>query len=220
MQIVLDYITGKVDSEVFKEAWYASPEIGLWLECLIDLKSPLPPEWENAPLGMYRLMIHKHYDGSLLKCIESSEAFKADYGTKLPKWLEIGWYFDLIASIIVIAFPEITPTTIYENERDFYRNTVGDYIGGVAVEECIANTIQQYPPSMPKTKRKKEAKAAIRALFHIEGSKYPQWIQEPAWPMGKYSPMAYVSRKRNGELVQFLFQDVDTHEIKVVEQLY
>ena len=220
MQIVLDYITGKVDSETFKEAWNANPEIGLWLENLIDLKSPLPQEWENAPLGMYRLMMHKHHDGSLLKCIKSNEAFEAEFGAKLPKWTRIGWYFDVIASIIVIAFPEITPTTFYEDERNFYMNAVGDYIGGFEVEECIDNTIQQFPPSMPKTKRKKEAKAAIRSLFHIEGSKYPQWVQEPEWPMGKHSPMAYVSRKRDGDLVQFVFKDVDTDEIRIVEQLY
>lgn len=220
MQIVLDYITGKVDSETFKEAWYANPEIGLWLENLIDLKSQLPDDWNKAPYGMYRYTIHNTYDGSLLKYIERSEAFRAEFGKKLPKWTGIGWYFDVIASIIVIVFPEITPTTIYEDERNFYMNAVGDYIGGFEVEECIDNTIQQFPPSMPKTKRKKEAKAAIRSLFHIEGSKYPQWVQEPEWPMGKHSPMAYVSRKRDGDLVQFVFKDVDTDEIRIVEQLY
>jgi hypothetical protein len=38
--------------------------------------------------------------------------------------------------------------------------------------------------------------------------------------MGKHSPMAYVSRKRDGDLVQFVFKDVDTDEIRIVEQLY
>ena len=220
MQIVLDYITGKGNSETFKKAWYSNPEIGLWLEHLIDLKSPLPDEWNNAPLGMYRIMLNKHYDGSLLQCIESSEKFNAEHRTKLPKWLDIGWHFDLIASIIVIAFPEIIPTSFYEEERDFYMNAVGDYIGGPEVENLIAQIIQQFPPTMPKTKRKKEAKAAVKSLFHLNGAKYPQWVQEPEWPMGKHSPMVYLSRKRNGELVQFLFQDIDTNEIRIVEQLY
>lgn len=220
MQIVLDYVTGKVDCETFKKAWYANPEIGLWLEHLIDLKSPLPKEWDDAPLGMYRLMLHKHHDGSLLKCIACDEAFIAKHGAKLPKWLDIGWHFDLIAAIVVIAFPEITPTTFYEEERDFYINAVGDYVGGPEVEELITQIIQQFPSAMPKTKRKKEAKAAIKSTFHIEGSKYPQWVQEPEWPMGKCSPMAYLSRKRDGDLVQFTFLDVDTGEKRIVEQLY
>lgn len=220
MQIVLDYVTGKVDCDTFKKAWYANPEIGLWLDNLVDLVSPMPQEWEKAPLQMYRLMVHKHYGGSVLNCIEKSEALHAMHASKLPKWLDIGWHFDLIASIIVVAFPEITPTTFYEEERDFYTNAVGDYVGGPEVEEMIAQIIQQFPSTMPRTKRKKEAKAAIQSLFHIDGTKYPRWVQEPEWPMGKNSPMAYVSRKRQGELVQFVFVDVDTNETKIVEQIY
>ena len=73
---------------------------------------------------------------------------------------------------------------------------------------------------MPKTKRKKEAKAAVRNLFHVEGSRYRRWAQEPEWPMGEKSPMAFVSQKRDGDLVRFEFKDVDTNEIRVVEQLF
>ena len=54
----------------------------------------------------------------------------------------------------------------------------------------------------------------------VEGQTRPHWIQGPEWPMGKNSPMKYLSRKRDGERVIFTFQDVDTGEIREVEQFY
>lgn len=73
---------------------------------------------------------------------------------------------------------------------------------------------------MGKTKRIKAAKQCLRELFHTTGRKCPYWLEKPNWPMGKNSPMKYLSRKRDGERVIFTFQDVDTGEIREVEQFY
>ena len=218
MQLVLDFVEGKVDCETFKKAWYADPSIGHWLDQLVDLKSPLPPEWDNLPYSPYRKAIHNHYDGSALAFIQASD--NDPNKDKYAKWVHIGWRFHVIAAVVVVAYPHIVPTSFYDDEQNFYMNAVGDYIGGVEVEGIIGETIAKFPASLGKTKRKKEAKAAIRALFHVEGCKYPRWVQEPEWPMGKLTPMAYVSQKRSGELVRFMFRDVDTEEIRIVEQLY
>ncbi len=217
MQIVLDYVTGKVSSDSFKQAWYEHPEIGEWLDQLIDLKSTPLPEWATAPYSYVRMSIHKHFDGSVLKFITASEETE-QYGT--PKWLDIGWHFTTIAAIIVIAFPDIRPTTYYDEERTFYMNAIGDYIGGPEVEDCIYAVMQSFPRSLGKTKRLKEAKAALKMLFHIEGTKFPRWVQEPEWPMGTKSPMLFISQKRKGECVQFFFRDIDTDETRIVEQYY
>lgn len=218
MQLVLDFVEGKVDCEAFKKAWYADPSIGQWLDQLVDLKSPLPPEWDDAPYSLYRKEIHNHHNGSVLSFIQMSD--NNPHKDKYPKWVHIGWHFPIIAAVVVVAYPHIVPTSFYDDEQNFYMNAVGDYIGGVEVERIIEETLAKFPASLGKTKRKKEAKAAIRALFHVEGCKYPRWVQEPEWPMGKHSPMAYISQKRSGDLVQFIFRDVDTEEIRIVEQLY
>ncbi len=57
-------------------------------------------------------------------------------------------------------------------------------------------------------------------ISHIVPRKVPTWVQEPDWPMGKNSPMEYIDRKKDGDLVQFRFRDVDTGEKKIVEQFY
>lgn len=225
MEIVFDFVTGKTDMNTFKKEWYSNPDIGLWIEGLVDLKTEYKSEWDKLP-AQYRChiaTIHSNYDGSVLKYINASdEAAKklAEKGVVYPIWVRFSWYFNVIAGVLLIAYPDITPTSYYEQETDFLLSVIGDYIGGNEVEACINELLDSFPPSMPKTKRKKEAKSALRELFHIEGQKYPIWAQEAEWPMGESSPMAFVSRKRNGELVEFTFKDVDTDQIRVVVQFY
>ena len=219
MQIVFDFVTGKIGCEEFKEAWYADPKIGQWIENLVDLKSGPTPAWSTAPYPAYRMAIYRHYDGSFLRFIQASEAFSQRHPCQ-PAWVSIGWYFRPIASIVTVAYPEIVPTKYYDDEQEFYITAAGEYIGGPEVEEQIGALLEAFPRTIGKGKRKKEARAAIRDYFHIKGSKYPIWVQEPEWPMGANSPMEYLSRKREGDLVQFIFRDVDTGEERIVEQFY
>ena len=218
MQIVFDFVTGKIGCDEFKSAWYSTPEIGEWLDSLIDLRSEPKEEWRALPYHAERMVIHKHYGGSVLAFINASENDPNRY--KYPKWVFIGWHFGAIAAIIVVAYPDIIPTTYYEEEKDFFANAAGDYIGGPEAESLLSELLEQFPRSLGKTKRKKEAKAAIRNAFHIEGAKYPQWAQEAEWPMGKCSPMKFVSQKREGDRVRYLFLDVDTNETRIIEQFY
>ena len=41
MQIVIDFVIGKISDDVFREAWYSDESIGKWLDGLVDLKSEL-----------------------------------------------------------------------------------------------------------------------------------------------------------------------------------
>ena len=217
MQIVLDYVSGKIGSAEFQQEWYSDPSIGEWLDSLIDLKSPPKEEWNVLPYAPMRLAIHKQYNGSLLKFIEVSDTFHSKH-PDTPKWLDIIWHFNAIAAIIVVAFPEIVPTTYYEEESSFYQNAVGDYLGGPEVEQYIADILKSFPRELGKTKRIKVAKAKIKNRFHISGNRFPRWAQEPQWPMGTQSPMMFVSQKRTGDLVTFTFQDVDTGNTRIIEQ--
>lgn len=96
----------------------------------------------------------------------------------------------------------------------------GEFYGGPEVDSLIESALKEFPESMGKTKRIKAAKQCLRELFHTTGRKCPYWLEKPNWPMGKNSPMKYLSRKRDGERVIFTFQDVDTGEIREVEQFY
>ena len=55
---------------------------------------------------------------------------------------------------------------------------------------------------------------------NTEEGKKPRWIQGPAWPMGKLSPMLFVSQHRFSDGVDYAFEDVDTGESYVVREYY
>ncbi len=80
--------------------------------------------------------------------------------------------------------------------------------------------LEQFPPTMKMASRVQAGKEALWNAFHIQGRNFPRWPQNAQWPMGKNSPMAYVKQKRDGDLVLLTFQDVDTGEVRVVEQFY
>lgn len=218
MQIVLDYVSGKVGAEEFKKAWYSDPDIGKWLDSLIDLQNAPREEWDSAPYSYIRHAVHKHYGGSVLKFIETSDSFDGANAYK-PKWLDILWHFRAIAAIIVIAFPDIVPTSFYDEEALFYQNVVGASIGGPEVEGYIDDVLAAFPNTMAKTKRLKAAKTSLRNHFPSSSHQYPRWCQEPEWPMGESSPMMFVSQSSCGESVTFTFRDMDTGTIRQVKQI-
>lgn len=63
-------------------------------------------------------------------------------------------------------------------------------------------------------------KETLWNAFHIKDRKFPRWVQEADWPMGKNSPMEYLGQRKDGELVALRFRDVDTGEERIVEQFY
>ncbi len=218
MKIVFDFISGKIGLKEFQTQWYGNPEIGQWVDRLIDLKSPLSDEWEKLPYPEVRMLIHNHYSGSVRCFIEATEK---RYSTQpRNRVIREVWFYRAIAAVVLVAYPQTVFTKFYDDEEDYYMDTPGDYLGGIEVDGFIYEILMQYPRTLGKRTRKKNAKAHLQKAFHIQLNKYPRWIQEPEWPMGTCSPMQYLSTKRQGERVQFIFQDVDTKDIRIVEQYY
>ena len=79
---------------------------------------------------------------------------------------------------------------------------------------------------MPKAKRKKQIIELIKKEFHIEGTKYPRWVQGGEWPVTKNGkPLRFVEQKRkkgkdyeNMLYTIYVFEDVDTLEVRTIEQ--
>ena len=119
-----------------------------------------------------------------------------------------------------MAYPTLKPTRIYKQNADYYLNAPGNSIGGSEVDEFMCQILDKFPPTMKVAERKKAGKEALWKAFHIKDRKFPRWIQGADWPMGKNSPMEYLGQRRDGELVELRFRDVDTGEERTVEQFY
>lgn len=128
--------------------------------------------------------------------------------------------FGIIRRGYTYHHPEIKCTEKYTAAFALYLDVTGDCFDGPEVRHVVERIIQDALPLKTKSKRTQQARAEVKAQFHIEDKKRPRWIQGAEWPMGENSPMAFISQKRHGELVEYFFRDVDTGYERTVTQFY
>lgn len=144
------------------------------------------------------------------------------------------WTYVNIQSWLYELMTEIYPDESIEEDESlhekasFMMDVCPEYIEGHEIDEAdiIEAIIEQVPESLPKAKRKKQIKELIKKEFHIEGTKYPRWVQGGEWPVSKSGrPMRFVEQKRKkGESYEnmlytiYVFEDVDTLEKRIIEQ--
>lgn len=116
--------------------------------------------------------------------------------------------------------PDVQCTNKYSAAFDLYLDVIHDCFDGPEVRPIVDKIIVDALPEKTKGKRIQQAKKALAEQFHIAGKNRPRWIQGPEWPMGANSPMKFISQRRSGDAVQYLFQDVDTGEERTVVQYY
>lgn len=136
------------------------------------------------------------------------------------------WLYDLMVEI----YPNeiIIKDEHLHNKASFMMDVCPEYIEGQEIDEAgiIEAIIEQVPESLPKAKRKKQIIELIKKEFYIEGTKYPRWVQGGEWPVSKNGkPLRFVEQKRkkgkdyeNMLYTIYIFEDVDTLEVRTIEQ--
>ena len=128
-----------------------------------------------------------------------------------------------VSRIYLKSHPDFVCTTKYSDLANLYLNAVGErYEGDNKIQELLEKIIlSSICTSNKKSERKKIVQEAIVKTFHVENNKkYPRWIQGGEWPMGEKSPMKFISQRSEGEETEYIFQDVDTEEIRIIKQYY
>lgn len=128
--------------------------------------------------------------------------------------------FSIIQTVYLYHHPDFPCTQKYKEAFDLYLCVVKDCFDGPEVSALVQNVIKNALTVQGKGKRIAHARTEILLLFHTENTKKPRWIQGAEWPMGHRSPMRFISQTHKGEAVQYIFEDVDTKRIRVVEQYY
>lgn len=235
MDDIIAFLTGQCSGQEFIQQARQNPDIAKWFQDI------LPPGAEvlDIPYIPYRFIdfgveeyqtagsSHPFWAGictnECLNCLTERISFEV-YFQETHDFETAGGRLNAHAFLYSVAkkrVPDLTYNQRFEAEYDFYLDVCGEYMDGPEVVNYLDTIVfEVYSGPGTKTAKVKQAKSILKAAFHMEGSKYPHWIQGPEWPMGKNSPMKYLSRKLDGERVIFTFQDVDTGEIREVEQLY
>ncbi len=201
MKNIFDFAQGKLTYDEFEVIFESDPDIWKRIQSLVpaDIAEPTC-EFRN----IYPNMCGFETNNYNVKDTIMSFGYAASHILA----------HSLISTLVKYNYPDIVVKDPPSNSaEDVLDKLKLEYLSGNEVDEIIKDTFCQYSDN------KKELKKALKELFHLS-RKHPDWVQEPEWPMGKSSPMEYIGCRENGEKMEYDFKDVDTGEIKTVEQFY
>lgn len=216
LSIVVDYIEGRIEPAIFEQMLCKDTELYNFLQALV----PADKEIKIFNAILQKPVAEPYTIKGVLRKYEA-----LDQGG--PKGTpEYHYYIHReIADLVMVAFPnmQITPDDRPKQLKCLAMEACPEYIDGkeVAENNIIGKILSDIPQELSKTKKLQEAKARIKAAFHIEGRNYPRWIQPPEWPVNNGIPMKYVKTvKINSEHVQHHFEDINSGEIRVVDDFF
>lgn len=201
-QYVIDYIEGRVSSKDFLTALWQDDSIFEWLQSIVPDDFPQKGDKYNVRETFDRLITQK-----------GTNSFAKEYN--------IHW---IISNLFIKAFPKevIKIDKTLEKIVNFLLDACPEYIDGEEVEKSgvLERLLNELPEGLSKTQRVKLFREKIKAEFHVEGQKYPRWIQGGEWPYSNGKPMRFLGQKSKakGEYYEYYFEDVDTHDRRTVVQ--
>ena len=216
---VIDYIEGRVDSKAFIEDIQSDPSIIEWLQSVLpDGKKRLSDEIITRPDGSW---YQKEIPYIVKDVVEKT---LNEPGGALGNEFEL---HGIITRLMQEIFPneKIVMDLTLKNQYNFILDACPSYLLSQDIEEAgiLERLMQEFPESMPKTKRIKAFKEKLKSMFYVEGRKYPRWIQESEWPLSKTGKPTRFLRQQsqcNGEICDYYFLDIDTGEEIKITQAY
>lgn len=213
LQTVVDYVEGRVPFEQFYALILADDGFANWIN------QHAPSVWgcteRPSEANGHQFTFVPYEVRSKLKNMEWAYPVDSiDYQYELESAMEV---------LLEDSFPEVVfhaDPTLAEL-FDLKLRACPSYIDGPEVWKSgiLDRILRECPEEWSVTRKAKHIRARILEEFHIEGRKYPHWIQNPDWPVHNGKPMKYVSTsvKRRHEWLQHHFVDVDTGEERIVD---
>ena len=215
-QYVIDYLEGRVESKVFIKKIRDNSEITDWLQKLVPKGTTRPIVVDFDEKGS---AIIKEIPYIVKEAIEDTLQHG---GGMVGRELNV---FSTVSRLIKTAFPDlkIVLDTTLEDKFNFLLDACPEYLNSIEIENSgiLDQLMEEFPETMPKSKRIKAFKSRLKEMFYIEGQKYPRWIQDSEWPLSKTGkPTKFLRQKSKGEVTYYYFLDVDSNEEIEIMQAY
>ena len=209
MKYLLDFAAGKYSYAEFETLFQLNPEIWNRAQELLTsemIGDPGHPVWYET--------MRNRLESNSFSVRAACLAFGYDQFGQHVTW-------DVISRLVRFHFPDARiKEPVEESGGDLMGRLGLEDLGGPEVDELIREIVDECRDVRPAKERNKLIKQKLREAFHVKPRKRVYWPQEPEWPMGEKSPMEFVSREEEGELVRITFRDADTGEERTVEQYY
>lgn len=216
LDIVVDYVEGRMSFEEFDAILCENEGFVQWFERMI------PADWKCHTLATEE----NNYTPEILPFSIHQMRIQEAYGLGIGS---LGHQVNIHSTMKLFmqeVFPEIEIHPLFPNE-EIYKLSLSacpDYIDGTEIRQnkVIENIVNECDKNWPRTRKIKHIKERIKEVFHIDGRKHPQWIQQPEWPMSNARPMKFVktTAKVKYEWYQHHFVDVDTGEERIVDDMH
>lgn len=234
-QIVYDFLANRMQFKEFKQYCQEHPEVLDWVQSVVpaDIKGYITIEDEavkirleelknerpSDPMELITLLQKRYKQIEVPYDIRDALSFACKNVDEIGQWLNV---HAELRRVLTKAFPdeEIEISDYIHKLFNFVIDACPEYIGGPEIDAAnvFLDIYNRLPPGT-ETAKKKEFKSQIKALFRCKGIKKPRWIQEPEWPMGVGSPMRFISQSNKQDVFKYVFEDVDTGELRTIIQL-
>ena len=223
-QFWIDFVEGRISVPEMVARTEERPELLDWLTGIADpkFKTHTTRKTDNNLLSDY-VYVENPFDAKLQ--IEVYVHKGQGASCQLGRYLNIHGYF---SRVLTMAFPDegIVVDDTLDKKFNFMLDACPSYIGGHEVNHLLDALLAEIPEDLGKAKRVKLYKEKVKALFPLAGKKRPYWVQEAEWPLSPSGkPMRFVEQKKaKGKdyamsmFTRFIFEDVDTGEVRVIEQ--
>lgn len=223
-QFWIDFVEGRISVPEMLERTQERPELLDWLTAIADpkFKTYVTRKTDPTLLSDY-VPVERPFDAKLQ--IEVYVHKGQGASCQLGRYLNIHGYF---SRVLTTAFPDegIVVDDTLDKKFSFMMDACPSYIGGHEVNHLLDALLEEIPAGLSKAKRIKLYKEKVKELFCLGGTKRPYWVQEAEWPLAPSGkPMRFVEQKRkkgkeyaNTLYTQFFFEDVDTGEVRSIDQ--
>ncbi len=219
INIVKDFVEGTIEIKEFISRFLSDNTVRQAVDSLIleDAKNnPKHCLWKRRGYSAY-----EPFNFSISALLLKRYKFDLSVGDNLNIW-------GSISTFAGFSYPKWNLTTKYEDEYDLYLSLSNDIYEGPDVNKEVEKLIKMLLESYStKTQRLKVGKILMKELFHLSDNQRPYWIQGAEWPGDKEGkPLKFISQKRKKdkksgfEYKEFVFQDVNTNEMRTVIQYY
>lgn len=199
MKIVFDFAQGKLTHEEFELELSLDPEIWTWVQALVPEDIDSPDCGFRSLYGNMKGFETNHYK-------VKSTILSFGYNGHLAH--------SLISALIKYHYPNIVSQSPPDHsDAEILDKLKMDYIGGSEVDDLIADILLDF-----RGKKNKEIKKALSDAFPCATKRIPQWVQEPEWPVCNGVPMRFIKQENDGDLFQYLFEDIKTGEQRTISQ--
>ena len=204
-----DYIALKISTKDFVDNVLTNKKLYDELSNLLPNEQSINNEkWKDFTYNL-TLRTHKYDLKSILK-------FRFSNGNSMYGKSSL---YDFIYKILKTNGFNYEFNDFYQKRFSLLLDVLPNYIDGEEAEKFLDNYINSLPKEISENQMKKQIKNFIKEHFLTESKSKPRWVQEAEWPVTNGEPLIFVSQKKTGEKMTYIFKN-NKNEIREIVQYF